>query len=276
MDSTSSRTGLARRTLHSFQGYDSKHGDQARATLIADYSYVNKFSYDELVEQSMRKLGHDESVHFFGHDEDHHRVWDYELGDHPCRTVCCIKDHRADILTGRGTRIWGLDSSTDPRDDSYILKDSSIDHNRFPERELLETINQTLKDTGDPRARHFLSVHQGGIVQLSYGRDDAINKGVLGISLLGKARSGSKHSLRAVRDQESCDRNASSMPYKINDLRRKESSGHVSSTLRRHVRMVHKEVCYRMTDLRRMYHIMLALAGVACGMKLIALAESRL
>lgn len=33
------------------------------------------------------QLGYDESVRFFGRNEDGHRVWDYKLGDRTYRTI---------------------------------------------------------------------------------------------------------------------------------------------------------------------------------------------
>lgn len=153
----------------------------------------------------------------------------------------------------------------EPHGDSYVLKDLNIDHGRVPEHQILGNITQRLKDTGDPRARHFLPVRAGGVVQMLNGTDDCTNGGALGIIPIRKVSFGSKYLLPAVQDQDSRMRHASSTMYTFNELGREEGSGHVLYSLRRHIRIVYGEIGRSITDLEYMHQIMLTLAGAACG-----------
>ncbi|KAL0568755.1 hypothetical protein V5O48_013225 [Marasmius crinis-equi] len=165
-----------------------------RATLVVSHAFDLHEDWKTLVHvlvalqtADRTRLGYDETIslhsHFHGgkaaynttvHDTDRNSQLTGTITMY--RTLACISDYSADVLTSHpATRVWRVKKVVARNrmvGSERVLKDAWINHDRPPEHIALNEIRERLRETGDPlpvstanpnKTDHTLKIHRHGV-----------------------------------------------------------------------------------------------------------------
>jgi hypothetical protein len=232
-----------------------------------------------LAKATREQLGYDESVTFVDFNERDgvwKRVFEYKIPGNSqharrFRTRNLIADRGANILTGRGTRVWEvveiLDGEDEPKSDraSMVLKDSWIDDDRVPEYETLRKVREKLEREGDPGLHHFLNVECASVVQRFDLTPDITNSSVCDLSAVEYLDLWEDLWVKPNSESQACN-GASSSPEKSGEPQTEPASKFSNiRDLRKHCRHVVPEFGKPLTRLRSYPVLLEALHGALCG-----------
>lgn len=206
------------------------------------------------------------------------------------RTVKLLSSMGAEVIRGRGTRVWMVNEVIDGKvieDISYVLKDAWVDSDREREGTVVKSIEQDAKKLKDPDERQdlldcLLTTEAEGDVRLSDGTVDRTISGRKRTRLLmvnrsrynltpHTSRTPSSSSVKASKDPPKPGGNAKRggdkhAPGDHRDLSHaSETPEPVVYDAKTHYRIVFEEVCEVLHELPSLYSIVYTLWKACAG-----------